>query len=187
MIDLMKLSEGERPRVILLEIIRPAMQVLKNDLGFKGAIDFNVERLLLTICGQEAQFKWRAQLDSQGRENPNGPALGLLQFEKGTMSSRGGVSGVMLHASSKALLMAACNYAHIPFENTSIWRAQRTNDLFAFITGRLLLFTDPFAVPNKVQDGWECYAKRLWRPGKPHPDKWPGYWNTATAVCEAHR
>lgn len=83
--------------------------------------------------------------------------------------------------------MAACAYARIPFDNTSIWKAQRTNDLFAFITGRLLLYTDPYAVPNNTQAGWTCYAERLWRPGKPHPKKWPSRWATATAACEAHR
>lgn len=188
MIDLMSLSESQRPESILQYMLRPAMQTLVK-LGFKGSIDSRVEQMLLTISGQEADFKFRDQQEIiNGRmvDGALGPALGLLQFEKGTMSSRGGVSGVMLHASSRVWMQAACAEFKIAFDNDSIWRAQKTNDLFAFITGRLLLFTDPYAVPTDVNAAWTCYAQRLWRPGKPHPSKWPGYWKTAQETIKVN-
>ncbi|WP_199707465.1 hypothetical protein [Teichococcus wenyumeiae] len=61
-------------------------------------------------------------------------------------------------------------------EPAPVWRALEGHDLLAYALARLLLLTDPYAVPETVNAGWDCYAKGLWRPGKPHRDKWDTAW-----------
>lgn len=185
LIDLKIMRKDHRAVVILNNIIKPALRLMNVEFGFPGNPDDpNTHRMLVAISAQEADLQYRAQLDAQGRENPNGPALGLLQFEKGTYTSLGGVSGVIMHYKSAPFLKRACVYFHLPFTNEAIWRAQRTNDQFAFITGRLLLWTDPYAMPKEQKVGWVAYADRLWRPGKPHPERWAANWQLATDLIE---
>jgi len=53
------------------------------------------------------------------------------------------------------------------------------NDALAVGFSRLLLLSDPSALPVPVEASadaaWDYY-KRNWRPGAPHPEKWRGYW-----------
>ncbi|EHL97190.1 hypothetical protein HMPREF9946_04398 [Acetobacteraceae bacterium AT-5844] len=37
----------------------------------------------------------------------------------------------------------------------------------AYGLARLLLLTDPYAVPETESGAWTCYMNRLWRPGAP--------------------
>lgn len=122
--------------------------------------------LLLAIGLQESKLVYRRQIG-------NGPARGIFQFEKGTASSRGGVTGLMLHQGSVALMKAVCVARKVPWDATAIWSALETDDVLACCVARIMLWTDPKKIPSREdeQAGWNCYA-RIWRPGKPRPDHW---------------
>jgi hypothetical protein len=64
----------------------------------------------------------------------------------------------------------------------AVWRALEGHDVLAAAFARLLLWTDPYPVPLGREEAWTCYAKRLWRPGKPHPDTWGSNWEAAQAA-----
>lgn len=177
MIDLESIKDRkERARLVLHEILRPALRDLKANDGFPGDPDNKMVQVnLLAISGQEADWKWRAQLSRvTNKPNPNGPALGLWQFERG-----GGVKGVMTHPSSKIFAQALSIKLGLPFDTETSWRQLMVNDLFAAQYARLLYWTDAYVMPTTQAAGWEAYYKRLWRPGSPHPEKWPENWAIA--------
>lgn len=146
-------------------IIHPGLTRL-HDLG--GPIQSpTAQQLLLTIALQESALVHRAQVIASGRP---GPARGWWQFERG-----GGVAGVMRHPASSALARALCDDCAVPFEADAIWRCLEGHDDLAVGFARLLLWTDPKPLPTSASEGWAYYL-RNWRPGKPHPAKWPAYW-----------
>lgn len=184
MIDLERIQDRkERARLVLHEILRPALRDLKANDGFPGDPDNKMVQVnLLAISGQEADWKWRAQLSrATNKPNPNGPALGLWQFEKG-----GGVAGVMTHPSSARFAKAISEALGLPFERETSWRQLMVNDEFAAAYARLLYWTDPYAVPTTAEAGWTAYRYRLWRPGSPHPDAWPANYNIAFSAVNAN-
>ena len=123
-------------------------------------------RMMTAISGQEAAFKHRRQI--------NGPARGLWQFERG-----GGVRGVLRHPSTARYAKASCEVRLIEPKEWDVWEALAEHDDLAAIFARLLLWSDPKKLPTTQDDAWECYL-RNWRPGKPHPDRWPKNWSEAT-------
>lgn len=156
--------------IIRLAIV-PALQLLP------AMMDTAQARVMLLAIGlQESQFLAR-------RQAGNGPARGFWQFELGTQETRGGVWGVFLHPVSRMLLERLCTARGVVFQPLAIYRAVAADDVLAAGVARLLLFTDPRALPavTDAQAAWDLYA-RTWRPGKPHPKKWPG--NHAQALEE---
>ena len=132
--------------------------------------------ILLAIAGQESGCTARCQAG-------NGPARGLWQFERG-----GGVKGVLLHDSSRYWAHQVCAARGVPPIDGQVWARLETDDVLAAAFARLLLFTDPRRLPALGAEGlaWDGY-KRNWRPGKPHPDRWPANYRAALAiVTEAH-
>lgn len=127
-------------------------------------MDTRPARVILAAIGfQESGYKVRIQYG-------NGPARSYWQFEKG------GIKGVMLHAASVRLAVSVCEARGVEFNSSAIWKAMETDDVLGAAFARLLMFTDPKPLPDNQTDAWEMYAKRLWRPGEPHPDKWPSSW-----------
>lgn len=121
-------------------------------------------RVILAAIGfQESGYQVRIQYG-------NGPARSYWQFEKG------GIKGVMLHAASVRLAVSVCEARGVEFNSSAIWKAMETDDVLGAAFARLLMYTDPFPLPDTADEAWEMYSKRLWRPGKPHPDKWPKSW-----------
>ena len=61
-----------------------------------------------------------------------------------------------------------------------VWTALETNDVLAGVFARLLLWTDAKPLPaiGDEQGAWAYYL-RNWRPGKPHPQTWPGFYRQA--------
>jgi hypothetical protein len=120
---------------------------------------------MLTAIGfQESAFTHRRQL-------PNGPARGFWQFELG------GTEGVLEHPASRdhaAHVLAALSYNDYP-SSRDVHLAIEHNDVLACCFARLLLWTDPRALPSqgKPTDGWLQYLA-TWRPGKPHQSTWAG-------------
>lgn len=139
--------------------------------------------MLIAIALQESRLKHRWQvLDSGGK----GPARGLLQFEQGTRASRGGVWGVYLHKISSPHLAHLCHARSVAFDPPAIWKALETDDVLAAGLARLLLLTDPCALPlrGEFEASWALYARRTWRPGKPHRSTWDAFYDAAWNTVE---
>ena len=151
--------------------INPALALLPGKMDSKEA-----RVMLLAIGLQESRFEHRFQV-VQGRPGAKGPARGYWQFERGTRASKGGVWGVWLHESSRFWLAQLCAARGCAFDAQAIWETVETDDVLAAGVARLLLFTDPLRLPavDDEAGAWALYAKRCWRPGKPHPQTWPGF------------
>lgn len=122
--------------------------------------------MLLAIGRQESRFKHRRQIVG-GR--PVGPAMGYWQFEM-----NGGVRGVLRHHASRFWVHELCKARGVEPTKEAIWRALENDDVLAAGIARLLLFTDPYKLPEigDVAGAWDLYCNRTWRPGKPHPKAW---------------
>jgi hypothetical protein len=124
----------------------------------------NAHVLALAIAGQESDWTARVQAG-------NGPAHSFWQFERG-----GGVRALIHHPRTGPILKSLCGAAAVAFEERAIWdiMARPEGDNLAVCMARLLLFTDPAAIPPP-SDGnatWDYY-ERNWRPGAPRPQAWP--------------
>lgn len=158
---------------IMDEALRPALALLPARMDTREA-----QCMLLAIGLQESRFVHRRQI--------GGPARGFWQFEKGTRASRGGVWGVFLHAASKAPLAVLCQARGVACDPDAIHAALERDDVLAAGVARLLLWTDPKALPpvGDAVAAWALYL-RTWRPGKPKPESWPALYSQAVAAVRA--
>lgn len=127
-------------------------------------------RLMLVVIGlQESGFTTRVQRTND--PNVAGPARSYWQFERG-----GGVRGVMRHEATSGHARNVCDAQGVPWDAMAIWQAMGRDDTLGCCFARLLLYSDPRPLPEiqAVDDAW-AYYERNWRPGKPHPAKWPTY------------
>lgn len=134
---------------------------------------------LYAIGYQESEFKTRRQYN-------NGPAASFWQFEK-----TGGIKGVLTHEASADYAKSLCGFCRVEPTPQAVWNAMLTDDVIGAGFARLLLYTDPRALPNvpelisqvnpESSESWKYY-QRNWRPGKPHPSKWPKSYMSALAV-----
>ncbi|CUJ60349.1 Uncharacterised protein [Achromobacter xylosoxidans] len=157
---------------IVSAAINPALALLP------AGMDTPAARVMLLAIGlQESRFLHRRQIA--------GPARGFWQFEKGTRASRGGVWGVFLHAASKDHLAALCKARSVSCDPDAIYAALEYDDVLAAGVARLLLWTDPKALPavGDADAAWALYL-RTWRPGKPKPDSWPDLYRQAAAQVQ---
>lgn len=159
---------------LLAQAIIPALKGLE-DHGIRDS--FEARRFLLAIALQESGAKYRRQINNAGE--PVGPAASYWQFEQG-----GGCVGVLTHASVEKRMKAVLAANDIGDTSKELWEAMRYHDIVAATAARLLVYTLPNSLPTNANDGWAQYLK-AWRPGKPHPNKWPNCWTTADAVCRA--
>lgn len=154
---------------VLREAIDPALQILAS---YGVARIAPARQMLLAIAGQEAGWTARRQMGG-------GPARGLWQFERG-----GGVVGVLSHPASQHHAARLCAARGVMPVAPEVWVALEGDDILAAGIARLLLLTDPAPLPEDEAAGWAVYL-RCWRPGKPHPDRWPRCWQTAREVIGA--
>lgn len=129
-------------------------------------MDTTKARIMMVAIGlQESRFKARRQI--------GGPAHGYWQFEHG-----GGCLGVLSHRASSKLAKDILTRMNYKPEPAAAYRALVDNDTLAAVFARLLLWTLPEALPDTPEQGWNQYIK-AWRPGKPHPQTWDGFYNAA--------
>ncbi|WP_238877128.1 hypothetical protein [Achromobacter xylosoxidans] len=152
--------------------VSPALALLPTRMDTPAA-----RVMLLAIGLQESRFTHRQQI--------GGPARGFWQFERGTRASRGGVWGVFLHPASKDHLAVLCKARSVAYDPDAIYAALEYDDVLAAGVARLLLWTDPKALPqiDEADAAWALY-RRTWRPGKPHPQTWPALYAQAMAALE---
>lgn len=147
--------------------ITPAMKLLP------AGMDTPRARVQMLCTGlQESGLTARRQvLDGGGK----GAATGLAQFERG-----GGVKGVLTHPSTADLAARVCDARKVAPTMQRVWEELEHDDVLAMAFARLYLWTDPFKIPNDAAGGWQLYL-RVWRPGKPHPAKWDGFYARSEA------
>lgn len=145
-------------------------------------MDSRQARIVHAAIGfQESGFLARRQIITVTRDGkkvnvPEGPAMGFWQFESG-----GGVKGVMAHSAVSEIARRACHSRGVPFVQDAAWRALEEDDVLAAVFARLLMWADSAPLPVTPDAAWAMYA-RTWRPGKPHPDKWPSSWASAMSA-----
>jgi hypothetical protein len=130
--------------------------------------------MLWAIGRQESRMTHRRQI--------GGPARGLWQFERG-----GGVRGVLTHPSSRDHATRLCAERGVAPTSEAVYPALELDDVLACGFARLLLFTEPGALPKPVHGNAEkawTYYTRAWRPGKPHRHTWDEFWNEAVEVAK---
>lgn len=128
--------------------------------------------MLMAIGWQESRFTHRRQI--------NGPARGYWQFERD-----GGVRAVLEHPSSQVAAVGVLDVLGYPPQPGAIYEALEHHDVLAACWARLLLWTSPRLLPDAERhvDGWLIYLA-TWRPGKPHPQTWQGFYERAWGVGE---
>lgn len=129
---------------------------------------------MVAISGQEARFVHRVQLG-------NGPARGLWQFEEGAIGLKGKSWGLLNHVASRDLTIGLAEHFGIAPTSRSIWKELESNDVLAAALARLLLWTDPRALPpvgGNEEKAWQYYI-RTWNPGKPHRHTWGEFYDAA--------
>lgn len=157
--------------VLLLQLtVRPVLAWLAEACQIPHTAE--AERMLLAIAKQETDLRHRCQV-------PVAHAMGLWQFERG-----GGVAGVLRHPATAERARFVCEALLVRPEPEEVWAALEHNDALAAAFARLLLWTDPMPLPRDQGPAWNCYL-RLWRPGRPHPERWPDAWAAAGRVLSA--
>lgn len=143
------------PRDFLAVAIAPGLKLLPRAMDSVAA-----RALLLAIADQESGLVHRRQI--------GGPALSRWQFE------RAGVAGVLSHPASVRLAQNVCQRLDYPPDAGVVHAAMEHNEVLASAFGRLLLWTLPDRLPLTVETdmAWRQYLS-AWRPGRPHPDRWP--------------
>lgn len=134
--------------------------------------------MLIAMALQESGLNARAQRPLRPGM-PNGPARGLWQFERG-----GGVAGVLRHDATRAFAHEVCRARGVLATSQAAWAAMEHDDILAACFARLLLWTDAGPLPTAERAGWDAY-NRTWRPGKPHPERWPNNWRLAKEAVDA--
>lgn len=150
------------PGALVDQVLTPALALLPNTMTSDEA-----KVMLIAIALQESGLTHRQQV--------GGPARGLWQFERG-----GGVRGVLTHPASRDYADRICRQRGIQPTPAQVYAALDQDDILACVFARLLLRTDPAALPTIGDSGgaWNLYA-RVWRPGKPKPGDWPENYATA--------
>lgn len=154
-------------REILATAIKPAFDLLPPQMTSDRATV-----MLLAIGLQESRLTHRRQI--------GGPARGLLQFEQ-----KGGTLGVLRHPASALHAKAVCAARGVTPVSLKVYNAFETDDVLNMAFGRLLLWTDPRALPSlgDANAAWDLYL-RTWRPGKPHRHTWDKFYSQAVEfVC----
>lgn len=140
--------------------MRPAMLLLPEQMRSETA-----SNILVAIALQESDLNYRRQI--------RGPAIGFLMFEYP-------IIGLLLkhRAVGDMAKQVLSDLEYSSYDKKGIHDAMEHNDILQCAFARLLMWTDPHKLPDDLHGAWALYL-RTWRPGKPHPDKWPRNYNLA--------
>lgn len=130
---------------------------------------------MLTTALQESNLEYRRQMG-------DGPAKSFYQMERGGM-----VNSLLNHPSNRirSTALAACAWRGVQPVAMDVWNAIENDDVLASVLARLGYLADPQPLPEvgNVDAAWLCYL-RNWRPGKPHPEKWPALYARVRAYLQ---
>lgn len=157
------------PREALHIVIEPGLALLPDRMRSDAAM-----AMLLAIGMQESRFKHRHQM--------GGPARGFYQFELG-----GGVRGVLQHSDTSGTVRQIMQRLSYNTHPQTAYTAIEHNDALATVFARLLLWTLPMPLPQygDAQGGYRQYLE-AWRPGRPHPETWEEFYDTAWMTVSNH-
>lgn len=129
---------------------------------------------------QESEYKSRRQIIlKEGKLVAEGPAASFWQFESGKLA---GINGVLTHSATSSLAKSICQQLGVDPDRLAVWERMQSDDVLGAAFARLLMYSDSSPLPINEQQGWAMYL-RTWRPGKPHPEKWPAsYANAIRAI-----
>ncbi len=147
--------------------LTPGLKLLP---GWMDTVEARVQ--LLATFLQESSLMYRHQV--------GGPARGYPQFETGSISA---VLTNSITGPTARFVMDKLDYTSPTV--SGIHEAVMHNDILAVVFARLLLSADPESLAKRGdgQKAWQQYL-RTWRPGKPHPDKWPACWSKAWTIVD---
>ena len=143
-----------------------------------GRMNTPEARAMLFATGlQESNFNARRQ-GGRGTRPGHGPARSFWQFEQG-----GGVVEVLTSPDTASFIQPICRMFLYEPTPAIVHAAMEHHDVLAACMARLLLYRDPRPLPSRNQSdlGWSVYVQN-WRPGKPHPEKWPTYFTQAWQI-----
>ena len=141
---------------VLQEAILPAYKLLPAEMASAKA-----SVMLLAIGMQESLLQHRRQLVGNP-PRPIGPAKSLWQAEIGG----GMVHGVRTHPASRKAAAELYKAQGVEANDKDIWNMIEFDDVLAAGLARLLLWTDPIALPEvKDSEGAFKLYLRTWRPG----------------------
>lgn len=137
------------------------------------AMDTPAARAMLLAIGlQESDFDAR-------RQWPRGPARGFWQFERIAVRE-------ILANRRTALRLAPVlrTLVYVPDE-VALHGAIEHQDVLAAVFARLFLWRHPARLPgpHDADVAWQQYL-RIWAPGAPRPEKWPGCYGVAWDLVE---
>lgn len=146
----------ERIKSVSQGAITPALALLPSSMDTPAA-----RVLLLAIGLHESGLEHRDQLERNGKNTVLGPALSFWQFERA-----GGTLGVLQHKKSNIHAERVCKARGVNPDSRSVWERMATDDVLGAAFARLLIWTDPLALPveSDVEAAWRLYL-RTWRPG----------------------
>lgn len=150
---------------IIRDIINPALALLPPQMTSDES-----RAMLVAIGLQESALKYRTQ-------HAGGPARGLWQFE------RIGVQGVLRHPATRGFAADLCWRCGVAATTAAVYHRIETDDILAAGIARLALWPFPYPLPKRGDsaDGWFQYLN-VWRPGKPHKDKWEDNFHRAWEI-----
>lgn len=163
------------PAALLRDVVRPTLLLTTAITGLPLAGP-RAEVMVLASGLQESGLRKRVQVGAGGRELHH-LARSFWQFE------RIGVLGV-----EEILRRRRCGWAldvlralGCPATAEAVHRRIGSDDALGCALARVLLWSHPRPLPatDDPDGAWEYY-RGLWRPGKPHPARWPR--GHATAV-----
>jgi hypothetical protein len=160
-----------KPELFHQIILEPGIALLERFTGMKPSREIKVP--LMAIAGQESNWDARLQV-------PVAYARSYWQFEQG-----GGVAGVLAHGASRDKIRVVCAELDIPCDVGTVYNAMAWNDVLALSMARLLIWTDPPALPalGDRSAAWALYM-RCWRPGAPHPQTWDARYDKAMELVK---
>ena len=162
-----------RPYLLRHAVIQPALRLLVSVSGKQALASHPAEVMLLAIALQESNAEHRWQV--------KGPARGWWQFERG-----GGLAGVLRHRSSGEIAETLIAELGLSASRDAAWEALPYSELLQAGLARLLLWTDArpllLPMPEHEEQAWDIY-RDVWRPGKPHRERWSASWRRALEVC----
>lgn len=147
---------------LLAGVIRPALELLNEPYDSSEA-----EVLLVAIALQETKLKDRFQVGG-------GPAMSFWQIEPPTAYRT-----VAKWPAGAAVL------ANLELSTNDLMSWLPWSELGACIVARGILWLEPSPLPDvpNPSAGWQYYAEKCWRPGKPHPELWSDHYWEASRVC----
>ena len=145
--------------------------------------------LTLLVAPATAQAQGIVRGAEQGAAVGNraaGPVGGAVGGAVGGIAGgvAGGVKGVLNHPATHTPARKLCEARRIKPVMADVHDALAWDDVLAAGMARLLLYSLPDPLPTTAEEGWRQYVE-AWRPGKPHPEKWPQSWGEAGAVVAA--